>query len=75
MYTAYFGCAIVLKGYETVRKDRNRHGGGVIFYIRNSINYKIRNDLDFDNLESITVEVIKLKTKPFLVNTSYRPPN
>ena len=30
---------IDLKGYEIVRMDRNRDGGGVIFYIRNSINY------------------------------------
>jgi exonuclease III len=38
-------------GYEIVRKDRNRNGGGVAIYIRNSINYKIRNDLQPEDLE------------------------
>ena len=31
-------------GYDLVRKDRCRNGGGVCTYLRSSINYKIRND-------------------------------
>ena len=36
---------IHLDGYEVVRKDRSRNGGGVCIYLRSSINYKIRSDL------------------------------
>ena len=30
---------ICIDGYNTTRKDRNRHGGGVLLYIKNSIPY------------------------------------
>ena len=66
---------IKLNGYEIVRKDRNRHGGGVAIYIRNSINYIIRDDLFDENLETITIEISKPKSKPFLINCWYRPPD
>jgi hypothetical protein len=64
---------IKLNGYEIVRKDRNRHCGGVAIYIRNSINYIIRDDLFDENLETITIEISKPKSKPFLINCWYRP--
>ena len=32
---------IDLDGYDIVRKDRSRNGGGVCIYVRSSINYKI----------------------------------
>ena len=32
-----------ISGYDIVRKDRSRRGGGVCIYLRTSINYKIRN--------------------------------
>ena len=64
-----------IDGYDLVRKGRKRTGGGVAVYIRNSINYKIRQDVMPDNLELITVEIIKPKAKPFLLNAWYRPPD
>ena len=63
-----------VNGYEVIRKDRNRNGGGVAIYIRNCISYKLRPDLDHANLESITIEIFKPKAKSFLINTWYRPP-
>ena len=36
---------VELDGYDLVRKDRNRHGGGVAMFIRSTINYKIRSDM------------------------------
>ena len=65
---------ISIRGYDIIRKDRNRNGGGVAIYIRSVINYKERHDLQDDNLETITVEISKPKSKPFLINTWYRPP-
>ncbi len=64
---------ISIRGYDIIRKDRNRDRGGVAIYIRSVINYKERHYLQDDNLETITVEISKPKSKPFLINTWYRP--
>ena len=74
---------INLDGYDIVRKDRSRSGGGVCIYLRSSINYskvrniliKVRNDLVPTELEAVCVEIIKPHSKPFLVTTVYRPPS
>ena len=54
---------VLIDGYQIIRKDRNRHGGGVLLYIRDTINYKLRNDLMLNSLEMITMEVLKPKAK------------
>ena len=66
---------INLDGYDIVRKDRSRNGGGVCIYLRSSINYKIRDDLVPSELEAVCVEIIKPHSKPFFVMTVYRPPS
>ena len=66
---------IEIPGYDIVRRDRNRNGGGVGMYIISHIPYTIRKDLFPDNLELICVEIKKPKSKPFLITTWYRPPN
>ena len=66
---------INLDGYDIVRKDRSRNGGGVCIYLRSSINYKIRDDLVPSELEAVCVEIIKPHSKPFVVTTVYRPPS
>ena len=63
-----------IEGYDIVRKDRNRKGGGVAIYVRNTINYMIRAEFDAKDLETITIE-IKPKSKPFIINCVYRPPD
>ena len=45
------------------QKDRNRNGGGVALYIRNVVDYKSRNDLINEKLETITIEVCPPKAK------------
>jgi hypothetical protein len=57
-----------------VRNDRNRLGGGVAFYIRETIDYTHRQDLRCHSLESISIEISKPHTKSFIVSTWYRPP-
>ena len=64
---------IDIDGYEVVRKDRSRNGGGVCIYLRNSINFKVRSDLISTELEAICLEITKPHSKPFLVTTIYRP--
>ena len=65
---------VSIPGYTLERKDRNRNGGGVALYIRDSINYNRLLDLPDDNMELISIQVSKPKAKPFIVCTWYRPP-
>ena len=66
---------VEIHGYDLVRHDRNRHGGGVAIYIRDIIPYSERNSLIPDNIEAICLEIKKPNTKPILISTWYRPPN
>ena len=53
---------LYIPGYELIRKDRvrnGRNGGGVCFYVRCNLNYKIRDDLSSENLELLVVRIIK----------------
>ena len=58
---------VSLDGYDLVRKDRKRTGGGVAMYIRNSISYKIGEDIMPDGLETITVEIKNLELNLFFL--------
>ena len=62
-------------GYSWVGKHRNRSGGGVGFFIRDTINYRIRLDLNDIDIEILTIEIFKNKNRPFLITTWCRPPN
>ena len=69
-----------ISNYVLVPRDRSlngRFGGGVCFYIRESIdiNYSLRPDLCVDQLENLAIEIRKPRSKPFLIMTWYRPPN
>ncbi len=66
---------IYINNYSIVRFDRNRFGGGVALYIKNTIPYTERKDLVPDNLEMICVEINRQHSRPFLITTWYRPPN
>ena len=57
-------CEVQIPGYEFIRRDRNRQGGGVGFHIKTSINFAVRSDLNAPNLENLCVEIA----------TWYRPP-
>ena len=65
-------------GYDVIRRDRTvngRFGGGVCFYIRSNINYVVREDLNNELLEILSIEILKPNSKPFVVTSWYRPPN
>ena len=64
-----------IDNYTLLRKDRTRQGGGVAFYIRNTICYIERQDLSPVNLEMLCIEVQKANSKPFLLSTWYKPPD
>ena len=64
-----------LEGYNIVRRDRNKHGGGVCFYLRNTITFFRQHQLENDDLELTALEIQKRNSCPFLIATWYRPPN
>ena len=57
-----------------VRNDRNRHGGDVAMYIQKTVNCKLREDLSYSEIESISIQVKVGNYKPFIVTSVYRPP-
>ena len=52
---------VEIKGYDRIRKDRNRNGGVVAIYVRNVIPYTMRNNLFVNDVEAICLEVKKPK--------------
>ena len=52
--TGILNSEIYLPGYEIVRRNRNRNGGGVCFYIKTAISYSVRTDLNINNLENMS---------------------
>ena len=66
---------IHVDGYDVIRKDRCRNGGGVCAYLRSSINYHVWSDLVPSDFEAICLEICKPHSRPFMVVTIYRPPD
>jgi hypothetical protein len=60
--------------HSTVRKYRNRHGGGVALYISKKLAYQVRDDLFSNDLEIVWSEMLT-NCKKFLVGVLYRPPS
>ena len=65
---------IEIEGYSVTRSDRNRHGGGVVCYIRDSIIYNLRPNFS-NNFENIVLNLLLPDTKPILIGIFYNPPN
>ena len=66
---------IQIEGYEVVRRDRNKWGGGVALYIHKSIsaNYAVRLDLMHYRLESLSIQIKLGNFRPFLITAIYLP--
>ena len=65
---------IEIDGYEVMRWDRDRNGGGVALYVHKSLDVTIRQDLMDCNVESVSVQIKVGHYRPFLVTSLYRPP-
>ena len=65
---------INIDGYEVIRSDWNRHGGGVACYIRNDISFNPRGNFSSE-VENIFLDMLLPKTKPILIGILYRPPD
>ena len=73
---------IFVEGYNIVRKDRNISslkkksvGGGVLIYVKDALSYKVRDDININDIECVWIEVKSPGIQPFLVSTFYRPPS
>ena len=62
-------------GFNIIRKDRNRFGGGVVLYVRDTISFSDRKDIIPDGLEMVCIELNLPYNKSLLISTWYRPPN
>ena len=69
-----FNAEISIEGYDIIRKDRNRSGGGVACYVRNDICYNSKQILQ-DDIENIFIDLLLPKTKPITVGIVYKPPH
>ena len=62
-------------GYAMHKQDRDRHGGGVAVYVRDSLKHHRRRDIPEEGLEFISIEVKPTNALPFLVAAWYRTPS
>ena len=57
--------------YDLLRCDRNKHGRGVVCYIRSELSYNAKSYFPKD-VEKIFFELLLPHTKPIVVGTIYR---
>ena len=65
---------IDIEGYDLLRLDRSRRGGGVACYVKKSLAYNYRDNF-CKNTESIFIDIFLPKTKPILIGSLYRLPD
>ena len=52
---------ISIDGYSIVKKNRNRHGGGVLLYVKDGIDYSEITELASEQVESIWIKLMYQK--------------
>ena len=61
-----FDSEISIPMYHLIRKDRNRHGGGVAIYLKNTLNIQTIEHESLCHLEAICINLCLKSTKPIL---------
>ena len=51
---------IHINDYLVIRKDRNKHDGGVAIYIHQNIQFELKSELMCDELKSVFIQVKKM---------------
>ena len=64
-----------IEGYIFRRLDRNRHGGGIAFFCRDTFKCDIREHIPKSNLEILSAQITPPRASPFIILSWYRPPN
>ena len=65
---------INISGYNILRSDRNRNGGGVACYVRSDLCFN-RKNIFSNSLEHVFFDILIPKVKPISIGIFYRPPN
>lgn len=72
---------ISIEGYNLLRNDRDRHGGGLCIYIRNNLSFKILqssipcNPMNSTSTTEFLVIEVRSGLEPFLLSLYYNPPD
>ena len=67
---------ISIPGYNILRNDRESHGGGTAFYIKDDIKYVDREDIYKNHdIESCWIELSNKNENVLLIGNIYRPPS
>ena len=66
---------LTIDGYDIIRADRNRNGGGVCIYIRCHVKYEEHLDLIPTGLEAVCVEIKQANSRYFIISSICRPPS
>ena len=61
-------------GYSSVKKNRNRHGGGVLLYVKDGIDYSEITELASEQVESVWTKLM-YKKGTLMLGVVYRPPS
>ncbi|XP_062573471.1 uncharacterized protein LOC134235355, partial [Saccostrea cucullata] len=64
---------VQIKGYNLVRRDRNRHGGGVLVYAKEK--WTISNVQIRDNMEMLSLDIKQYNSPKITIAVVYRPPD
>ena len=63
-----------IDGYNLLRSDRNKNGGGVACYIKNNVAHNRQSSIS-ESIENIFLDILLPKSKSITVGIFYRPPN
>ena len=65
---------ISIDGYSIAKKNRNRHGGGVLLYVKDGIDYSEITELASEQVESVWIKLM-YKKETLMLGVVYRPPS
>lgn len=71
--TSVLDSELIISNYSIVRLDRNRHGGGVLLYIRDDVPYNVT-FVGPDNLELLGLTLYNENNSRFCLCVLYSPP-
>jgi exonuclease III len=63
-----------INGYNVITKSRNRHGGGVLLYIKDTVKFEELTNVNRSDIESLWIHV-KCNSMSFALGMMYRPPS
>ena len=66
---------VSIDGFEIVRKDHDKLGGGVALYIYDSVNFKVTDFLPANLPELLCIEILPKAARPFFVVSFYPLPS